>query len=284
MKLWNAHLVGLENTCLQHHQSHTFCFRGFLWRNRFPNPWIDFLRRMWKSVINASSSSVLFECNKHIVSQYFSILFIFRIKEKSWKSKRFCLAFHVWADIDIIGIAVVYSWLTREGIRQSCMVAQPIIIVLKVKIGFLPYKAECIHGRIEPVFTLFGSPTYRRREWISCCQNVGKRAGSPMQPSWLSHAKFTVSIICSLICLLEIHWFILENLARLLYHAVAQMGADLSSGKSRKMQFSAVCLSTTSTSPFWHFSENSRKKSLSSNLETFSSRPCRDSSFRISRM
>ena len=62
--------------------------------------------------------------------------------------------------------------------------------------------------------------------------------------------KVTVSIICSLICLLEIHWFILENLARLLYHAVAQMGADLSSGKSRKMQFSAVCLSTTSTSPF----------------------------------
>ena len=47
------------------------------------------------SVINASSSSVLFEFNKHIVSQYFSILFIFRIKEKSWKSKRLCLAFHV---------------------------------------------------------------------------------------------------------------------------------------------------------------------------------------------
>ena len=39
------------------------------------------------------------------------------------------------------------------------MVAQPIVVVLKLEIGFLPYKAEHIHGRNEPSFSV-GRATY----------------------------------------------------------------------------------------------------------------------------
>ena len=48
----------------------------------------------------------------------------------------------------------VDSRLIGEVIRQLCLIAQLTVVILKVKVGFLPYKAEHIHGRNEPSFSV----------------------------------------------------------------------------------------------------------------------------------